>query len=131
MSQILDALKRSEAARAQSTETPVTLAPVWRTARRRPLWPLWLGLVVMSVLAAGVWQNRSELWPERFAQPEEESSRQTSPEPVAKPKPAPADPVAAVPPPEVSEPNPAEAIQPDPAAPAEIAELAPTAPPRQ
>lgn len=126
MSQILDALKRSEAARPMAPDVPVAVSPVWRASPRRSLWPLWVGLAVAGVLAAGAWQNRRELWPDRFSPVAEVTPAATEPKPATASDPAPDAPVVAVPPPAVPPPTPAETIQPDPAAPASINELAPT-----
>lgn len=126
MSQILDALKRSEAARTQATEAPVTAAPVWRATRRRVMWPVWSGLIVAGVLAAGAWQNRADLWPGQFAQTADEPPAEAASEPVVVPEATAAAPVVAAPLPAAPAPVAAETILPDPTAPASITELAPT-----
>lgn len=153
MSEILDALKRSEAARLGEdvAVTPMP-APVWHASKPRPIWPWLAVLTVAGVVLVGVWQNRSELWPERYPAPAETdvepSTRRAPPEapqpnvaatPAGKPEhlraadPTP-EPVPTPPPADASTPDvtvsaapeqSAAEIQPDPSAPAYVAELAP------
>lgn len=136
MSEILDALKRSEAARLGEEAAKPMPAPVWHASKPRPVWP-WLAVLgVSGVVLAGLWQNRSELWPERYpptAEPELATSKGESPAeppsqtapPAQAEKPAhlrdPASNVSASVPVDPVAPN----IQPDPAAPPYVAELAP------
>lgn len=152
MSEILDALKRSEAARLgeDAVATPMP-APVWHASKPRPIWPWLAVLTVAGVVLVGVWQNRSELWPERYPAPAEtdvEPSTRRAPSDAAQPSVAAApaakpehlraaDPTPEpVPPPPAVAPTPNAAvsgapeestaeIQPDPSAPAYVAELAP------
>ncbi|AVP99419.1 hypothetical protein C7S18_20590 [Ahniella affigens] len=150
MSEILDALKRSEAARLgdDAIATPMP-APVWHASKPRPIWPWLAVLAVIGVALAGTWQNRRELWPDRFpplaevdAPAASDSNPSGSKQPANPPalaasarKPAELQRQGAAPEPVPAPPSPAPSgsaaensaadIQPDPSAPAYVAELAP------
>lgn len=65
MSLILEALKKSEAER-RAGELPVVLSErAYVPHRERPIWPVFAAFVAL-VGMAGVYVNRSILWPERF-----------------------------------------------------------------